>query len=607
MKLIVIDPRHAGLASKADIWLRVRPGTDGALALGLANVMIRHGWYDRDFVRDWSNGPHLVRADNGKLLRASDLAVGGDARHYVAWNEATERPMACDPSTGRYDGPSGRLALTGEHRVAGVHGVVACRPVFDHYAELCYAWSPEKVEATCWVPQEQLEEAARAIWHARPVSYYAWSGHEQHANTTQTARALALLYALTGSFDAPGGNVLMPWIPSASMTGEDLPSAKTMVPAIGANERPLGPARWNSVSVLDFYRAVLEGTPYPVKGLIGFGHNMLLAQSDPVRGRAALAALDFFAHADLFMNPTAALADIVLPVASCFECEALKIGFEISAEAQSRVQFRQAVVPPPGAARSDTDIIFDLAKCLGLAEQFFGGTVEAAYRHQLQPSGITLEQLRAEPGGISAPIVTKHTKYNELDAQGHPRGFRTPSRKVEFWSETLLECGYDALPAFVEPKNSPVSQPEFARRFPLVLTCAKPTLFCQSQHRALPSLRKRAPHPEVEMHPAAAEERGIESGDWVSVKTPFGGMRARVRVNDRLDPRVVVGEHGWWQGCEEVSAPYYDPFSPEGANFNVTVDPTDRDPISGTPAHRANLCQITRIVAEHIVPQSGSE
>ena len=66
MKLIVIDPRHAGLANKADIWLRVRPGTDGALALGLANVMIQHGWYDRDFVRDWSNAPHLVRVDNAR-------------------------------------------------------------------------------------------------------------------------------------------------------------------------------------------------------------------------------------------------------------------------------------------------------------------------------------------------------------------------------------------------------------------------------------------------------------------------------------------------------------------------------------------------------------
>src|SRR6185295_17503590 len=164
---------------------------------------------------------------------------------------------------------------------------------------------------------------------------------------------MALLYAMTGSFDSLGGNVLLPAIPAASITGEDLIAAKPLAPAIGFAERPLGPARWNSVSTLDFYRAVLEGSPYPVRGLIGFGTNLLLAQSDPVRGRAALSALEFYAHADLFMTPTATLADIVLPIASCFEREALKIGFEINTEAQSLLQFRRAVVAPPGQARPD--------------------------------------------------------------------------------------------------------------------------------------------------------------------------------------------------------------------------------------------------------------
>ena len=83
------------------------------------------------------------------------------------------------------------------------------------------------VAATCWIPAAQLEETARLIWHARPVSYYAWSGHEHHANTTETARAMALLYALTGSFDAAGGNVLFPSVPSAPITGEDLPRIST--------------------------------------------------------------------------------------------------------------------------------------------------------------------------------------------------------------------------------------------------------------------------------------------------------------------------------------------------------------------------------------------
>src|SRR6266851_4275277 len=138
-RLIVVDPRRAGLGNKADVWLRVRPGSDGALALGIANIMIERGWYDRAFVRDWTNGPLLVRADNGRLLRERD----------------------------------------------------------------------------------QVERSARLLWESRPVSYYAWSGVEQQSNATQIFRAISMLYALTGSFDAQGGNVLFPTVPTGNVAGED--------------------------------------------------------------------------------------------------------------------------------------------------------------------------------------------------------------------------------------------------------------------------------------------------------------------------------------------------------------------------------------------------
>ena len=592
MKLIVVDPRNVGLANKADIWLRVRPGTDGALALGLANVMIEREWFDQEFVRAWSNGPLLVRSDTDRLLKAEDLVSCTGSGHFVAWDSLTNCAVGYDPVAGRYEAPSEHLALRGEYVIATVDGSISCQPVFERYAALCKRYTPEVIEATCWIPRGQLEEAARTIWEARPVSYYAWSGHEQHANTTETARAMAMLYALSGSFDAAGGNVLFPSVSARSIIGEDLPAAKRLAPAVGFAERPLGPARWNNVSTLDFYRAVLDGTPYPVRGLIGFGANLLLAHGDPVRGRAALAALDFYAHADLLMTPTAALADIVLPVASCFECEALKVGFEISEEAQSQVQLRQAIVAPPGQARRDSDIIFDLAVRLGLGEHFWNGDVDAAYRYQLGPSGIALDQLRAEPAGLRKPLTTRHTKHTARDDKGNPRGFMTPSRKIEFWSETFVDYGYPALPDFVEPPIGPVARPDLAASFPLILTCAKPSLFCESQHRALPSLRKRALDPEIELHPATAAVRGIKDGDWVDVRTPAGGMRARALFSEKLDPRVVVGEHGWWQGCDELGVGDSNPFNANGTNFNLTVDAAVRDPVSGTPSHRSNLCEV---------------
>jgi anaerobic selenocysteine-containing dehydrogenase len=125
-----------------------------------------------------------------------------------------------------------------------------------------------------------------------------------------------------------------------------------------------------------------------------------------------------------------------------------------------------------------------------------------------------------------------------------------------------------------------------------VLTSAKAALFCQTQHRQLPSLRRHARYPEVELHPTAAQPRGIKSGDWVSIETPDGSVRARARYNTNLDPRVVVGEHGWWQGCDELGAPGVDPFGPYSTNFNRLIGTTVRDPVSGTASHRSYLCEI---------------
>jgi anaerobic selenocysteine-containing dehydrogenase len=369
--------------------------------------------------------------------------------------------------------------------------------------------------------------------------------------------------------------------------------AEQMRKALGLPARPLGPARWGWVTTDELYTAVLEGRPYPVRGLVGFGANLLVAHADVPRGRRALQALDFYVHADLFMTPTAELADVVLPVATPFEREALKIGFEISEAAQSLVQLRRRVVEPRGEARSDTEIVFDLACRLGLGHHFWNGDVAAADRHQLGPSGVTIEDLRAHPEGVRVPLETRHRKY-AAEKNGALVGFATPTRKIELYSETLLAHGHSPVPDYDEPLVGPRSRPDLAVRYPLILTCAKDPLFCESQHRGLPTLRRRAPDPEVELHPAAARARGIEAGDWVFVETPEGRVRARARLNESLEPGVACGQHGWWQACAAIGAPGYDPFSSEGASLNLVIGNAAIDPVSGSVPHRAYVCEIHR-------------
>ncbi|ACG72796.1 molybdopterin oxidoreductase [Anaeromyxobacter sp. K] len=590
-RLVVVDPRRTEPARRADAWLQVRPGTDAALALGIAGVMIDRGWFDEPFVREWTNGPLLVRPDTGRLLTSADVSEGGDPGRYVAWDRAAGRPALYDPRSRRYEADLADVALFGEHMVETREGVLRCRTVFELAAALCRSYAPGRVESITGVARGEVERAARLLWESRPLAYYAWSGVEMQTNATQIARAIAQLSVLTGSIDAPGGNVLFPSVPSPAVGSEVPPRPEPRAAGLGVAERPLGPARWGFATTDELYRGILDRKPYAVRGLVGFGSNLLLSHGDVLRGRAALTALDFYVHADLFMNPTAELADVVLPVASPFEREALKLGFEVSPEAQSLVQLRRPVAAPPGEARSDTAIVFDLAVALGLGEHFWNGDVDAAYRHQLAPSGLSLDWLRQHPEGARVALETRHRKFAEVH-DGVPRGFDTPTRKIELYSETLLAHGHPPLPEYQEPRVGPVSRPDLLARYPLILTCAKHTLFCESQHRALPGLRRKAPDPEVELHPVAAANRRIAAGDWVHIETPDGSVRARARLNDTLQPDVVCGQHGWWQACPEVGAPGYDPFGPDGANFNLLIGNAAIDSISGSVPHRAYLCEI---------------
>jgi anaerobic selenocysteine-containing dehydrogenase len=595
-KLVVVDPRRAGFAGQADSWLRVRPGTDAALALAIMSVMIEHGWYDEPFVRRWTSGPLLVRSDTGRFLRADELTPSRSEGHFVAWDELADQPVVVDPRLRGTDiEDHDRLVMTGSYEVPTAQGSVPCRPAFDLLVERCRTMPPTVAEGITGVPADEIEGAARVLWENRPAAFYAWSGLEQHSDTTQIIRAVDVLYALTGCLDVPGGNVLFTSVPTNDVDGAGLIDPEQAAKAIGVDDRPLGPARFGFITGEDFYTAALEGRPYRARGLVSFGSNLVMAQGDSARGRDALQALDFHVHMDHFMTPTAEQADIVLPVTAAFESEGLMVGFEVSQEAESLVQLRRPLVEPVGEARSDLHVIFDLATRLGLGEDFFEGDVDAGWQHLLEPSGLTLAQLRDDPAGVSLSLETRYRKYAETGPDGLPSGFDTPTGRIELYVEAFLDAGQPPLPTFHEPALSPRSRPDLAEEFPLVLSCAKSLYFCETQHRQVAYLRRHSPDPQVEVHPATAGQRGVEEGDWVEIATPKGRVRARAVFNDSLDPGVVFGEHGWFDPCEELGLPGYPAFGAGSANLNLVLGQTPSDPISGSSPLRAQMCEVRRL------------
>jgi anaerobic selenocysteine-containing dehydrogenase len=570
-KLIVVDPRRAGLAVSADLWLRPRPGTDGALALGLTHALIEAGRFDRDFLARWSDAPFLVAEDNDRLLSGVDLRPDGDAEQPVVWNEMTGTAQPCPRRPPNADGQA-RPALRGRHTVETLRGTIICRPVFDRLAERCRAWPAARVAEVTGIPAGQIEAVAKLIADSLPLSFFTWTGTCQHTNATQTGRAIAALYSLTGCLDAPGGNVWFSKPPLADVMGYGWVAPEERALTLGMDQRPEGPPQKGWITSRDLFRAVVERKPYPVSCLISFGSNFLLSKPNTRLATEALEQLEFFALAELVDTPVARYADVLLPVCSAWEREGLQAGFQVSAAAEAHVQLRPALVPPQGESRSDTWIVFELAKRLGLAEQFFGGDAEAALSQMLAPTGLTPDSLRAAPGGITLALASCYRKYEQS-------GFSTPSGRLEFHSERLRLAGLDALPDYVAS-----SVPRDAR-FPLTLTTAKWPQYCHSQQRNQPSLRRRMPEPLVELHPATAAARGIREGDWLAVATSMGTMRARARLDRHLAPEVVCAQYGWWQ------------YADGAGDANRLIDGECFDPVAGSNSLRNFPCQVSALPA----------
>jgi len=601
-KMIVVDPRCTALAGQADHWLRVRPGTDGALALGLSRLLLEQGRYDEGFVRAWTNAPLLVREDNGLFLRESDIRPGAPDDVFMAWDAQRGAARPYDRREDYSGRASARLALRGRY----VAGGIACRPAFQHFADACEAYTPERVSAITWVPEADIRAAAEAIMGARRIAYHAWTGVGQHSNASQTERAIATLYALTGCFDKQGGNVVYKRQPVNRVNPPDLLPEAQRAKALGLDSRPLGPPAQGWITARDLYDAVIDARPYQVRAFMGFGGNPVVAHAEPDRAREAFSKLEFHVHCDLFETPTTQYADIVLPVNTPWEREGLRVGFEISAEAEELVQLRQRMVTPRGESRSDNDIVFDLAVRLGMGEAFFGGDLEAGWNHMLAPLGLDVATLREQPGGVRRPLRQAFRKYAESGPQG-VNGFATPTGRAELYSEKLLRHGYPPVPVFVEPADGPRTAADAGRAgggrlspgsadagldYPFVLSSTKSGYYCHSQHRSIASLRKRAPFPQVEIHSQLAAERGVRDGDWVQVSTRSGCARFKARFNDSLHPRVLIAEYGWWQACEDLGQPGYPVSGPATSNFNALASLADLDPLSGSVPHRSMMCNI---------------
>jgi anaerobic selenocysteine-containing dehydrogenase len=396
-----------------------------------------------------------------------------------------------------------------------------------------------------------------------------------HTNGVQNHRAVTALIGLTGNFDRKGGNQVIPSTYYHAPTGlvsreyefEQVRTWEEMAPRIGSEKFPVWASIIPEAQSTEIPFRIRSGKPYPVKAMVTFGLNhRMWPGSDSVK--EALQTLDFLVDTDLFMTDSARLADIVLPACSGFEREELRIY-------PSRYAFwAEPVIDPLGESRSDVDIIIALSKKLNPEDTLMARGQEACFDWMFEPSGIRMGDIKANPGGgyLEDRTRTPYEKYRET-------GFNTPSGKMEFHSRVLERFGMDPLPVFREPKHSPVSTPEIANDFPLILTTgARMTMLMHSRMYRVESARKTRPDPAVDMHPEDASRRGIAANDWVNLITPRGSIRVRANLTDLVPQGVVNMYHG----------------DPKG-DVNELIDPDYRDPVSGYPGYKSMLCEIAPV------------
>ncbi|MEQ3550228.1 molybdopterin-dependent oxidoreductase [Pseudonocardia nematodicida] len=587
--VVVIDPKRAGSGQQSDLWLRVRPGTDAALALGAVRHLLHTGTYDAGFVRSWTNAPVLVDSATGRFVTADRLWDDAPAGALVVHDAVTGGPRPYD--TGRELERPDDVDLTGTVVLTGRDGrPITARPAFALLAEHCARWTPEAVAEATTIGVADLEAFFALLGRSRKVAYHSWTGVGQHSNATQTERCIGTLYALLGACDRPGGNLWLTPLPVNPLSPYDELPPEQRAKALGLADLPLGPPRLGWVTARHFCRAVLDADPYPVRALVSFGNNMTVSQADGERTRAALEALELYVHVDMFMNPTAELADYVLPANSPWERDALRAGFEITQEAVEYVQFRPRMIEPVGGSRADYDIAVDLAVALGLGEEFFGGDVRAGWDWYLEPTGISLDELAGHGNAIRVPQPTAREKYAARREDGTVPGFATPTRRVELYSAQLLEHGYLPLPSAVDPAGPRTGRD--GAPLPLVLSTHKNGVYVHTSHRHVASLRRRAPDPCVDIGPELAAARGLAEDDWAVVETASGTTRARVHVDDDLHPETVLADFGWWEDCPPLGLPRT-PVTGEGSlNINAVLRDDDHDPTSGSVPLRAVACDV---------------
>ena len=540
LKIIVVDPRYSETASKADLWLPLRPGTDAALALAMLRTIIYEGLYDFDFVNQWCDGFEELKA---------------------------------------------------------------------HVKE----YTPEWAAPITWLDADQIRQAARMYATNRPGCIQWGCTWDQIGRASTTgSHAIALIRAICGNLDVPGGDG-MPGPSLGFLTDEEMEANECLpeeqkAKQIGSNKFKLtswpgyqlisdnAKRTWGKTLPTEWFceahgpsvfKAILTGDPYQVRALIVNATNPVNSYGDAKMTLAALKKCEFLVTVDYWMTPTALFSDYVFPAAGALERPTIVTHYGAT---DSIMGGRRAMQPKYDR---HTDMVF--WRKLGLAcgqdpAMWPWETEEEAYFHILQPLGLPISNYDEFVDRVRMYYPPLH--QNKFVTNG---GFWTPTGKVECNSTILRELGYAGMPTYVGCCENEIDTPEIAEEYPIVLTTGGGFMpYHHSEHFQMQAIRYLYPDPYFSINPELAEKLNISYGDWCWIETRRGRIKMRANVEPEVHPNVVFAPRGWWFPERDGSADLDNPFGCLESNVNVltSVDDWDCDPMGGSWANRGLMCKV---------------
>ena len=540
LRIIVVDPRVTKVAEIADFHLRLRPGTDTALALGWANVIINDGNYDKDFIKNWTVG-------------------------------------------------------------------------FDKLIERIKEYPPEKVAEITGLTVNEIVESARMYASTKPAWIIGGLATDQIGlNGTRVEQACAICQALTGNIDVVGGSImpnrgpanekgafirdsalelrdLLPKEQRQKQKGSDRSKLMTWPGyelTAGPYEKFYGvpaPAihRMGAAAPL-LWRTILSRQPYPITAMISWESNPMLWAANTKLVHQAMKSpnLELYVVNEYWMTPTALLADYVLPVASW-------LGRSYIDTIEDFADFAiggEKAIEPLGERKEDYYLWRGLGIRLGEKKHWPRETFEEHIAYRVQPLGITYEEF-VKAGALMSPLEEK--KYEKY-------GFATPSGKFEIYSSILDKLGYDPLPFYEEPAESPVRTPEVAKEYPFILNTGgrfMPQHHSEFRHKGM-GMREKHPDPIVDINIEDAHKLGIREGEWIYIETRRGRIKQRAKVTDRIPRGVINTEASWWFPEMPGKEPSLHGVWESNANVLCLDDPDCCDQLTGGWQSRALLCKV---------------